>query len=159
VSELRDFFTANISAAASLLGLLFVAVSISPARVFGADADGERKIQAERAFTALCNVLFVSLAGALPGSITHTIEIIALLSIVQTIRVGILTYRQHPGLQVWRHLGILSLCGYAFELVTAVRVAARSDAGGSLVFVVFVLYAYALGASWQVLGGRAKPQK
>src|SRR5205823_252942 len=63
----QPFFAASMGAAAALLGLLFVAVSIAPERTVGAGAPIERQMVAESVFTALINAFFVSMGGASPG--------------------------------------------------------------------------------------------
>ena len=62
------FFSVSAGAGATLLGLIFVAVSISPERTFGKDASIERTIQAQSAFSALVNAFFVSLVALTPSN-------------------------------------------------------------------------------------------
>jgi hypothetical protein len=62
------FFAASMGAAATLLGLLFVAASIAPERTVAAGAPVERQMVADSIFTALINAFFVSMGGAIPTS-------------------------------------------------------------------------------------------
>src|SRR5258708_12753321 len=66
--EFANFFIAGASAGAALVGLLFVAVSIAPARMVTRRAQIERLAVAGSAFTALLNALPLSLAPLLPRS-------------------------------------------------------------------------------------------
>src|SRR5437764_454989 len=84
-----SFFAASMGAAAALLGLLFVAVSIAPERTVGAGAPVERQVVAESVFTALVDAFFTSMAGAIPdislGSVTLALGAFA---VFQTLHVG-----------------------------------------------------------------------
>jgi hypothetical protein len=154
LTDLHDFFGASVGAAAALVGLLFVAISLAPERIFGANADPKRRANAERAFTALSNVFFVSLAALLPRSSLGAIAVIALLAIVQTGQVAVAGWRARTEHYSWHEFGLISLCIYGFELVFALRLMAGADIRDGLVWVMFVLYAYALGTAWSLLGAR-----
>jgi hypothetical protein len=58
-----SFFSVSAGASATLIGLLFIAISIEPGRVFGSEARAEAAAKASSAFTVLANVFFVSLAA------------------------------------------------------------------------------------------------
>ena len=66
--EYHDFLIGSSQASAALIGLLFVAVSLAPDRVFGSNASAMQRAQAFNAFTALANAFFTSLAGLIPKS-------------------------------------------------------------------------------------------
>src|SRR5205807_9091025 len=57
-----NFFIASASAGAALVGLLFVAVSLTPERMVTRRAPQERQAVAGSAFTALITAFFISLA-------------------------------------------------------------------------------------------------
>lgn len=88
-SAFQPFFAASLGAAAALLGLLFVAVSIAPERTVAQGAPVQRQMVADSVFTALLNAFFFSLGGAIPGfdvgSVAVTLSIVALL---QTLYAG-----------------------------------------------------------------------
>ncbi len=66
--SLDGYLTGATAAAGSLIGLLFVAVSLRPASVFGSTAPKRNRMLAESSFVALVNPFFVSLWGLLPGT-------------------------------------------------------------------------------------------
>jgi hypothetical protein len=155
LSEYHDFFGASVGAAAALIGLLFVAVSIAPERTFGESADRLRRADAERAFAALGNIFFVSLAAVLPRSSLEAIAVIAALTLIQVARLAFIAWRTRGDTYPWTQLGLISVVIYAFQLSLAVRMIFGSDTDG-LIWVVFGLYSYALGTSWGLLGAERK---
>src|SRR5581483_8938312 len=80
------YFAASAGASAALIGLLFVAVSLAPERVFGRQALVAKQTEALSAFTALANVFFISLGALVPGlNIGMLAMIVALMSLAQTL--------------------------------------------------------------------------
>lgn len=61
----HDYFVASTGAAAALVGLLFVAVSIAPERTVTSGAPVERRAVALSAYTALLNAFFLLMANSL----------------------------------------------------------------------------------------------
>ena len=57
-ANFAHFFLATAGAGGALIGLLFVAISISPERIFSEDAPRERQALASGVFTALVNAFF-----------------------------------------------------------------------------------------------------
>ncbi len=154
MSEFHDFFSASVGAAAALIGLLFVAITLAPEKVFGRDADATRRGGAIGAFTALGNIFFVSLAALTPQVPGAIIAVIAVIAIAQIVSEGTTMARLYPKLRGLRHYGLKSLCIYVLELVLALRVVTHTGPPEGLVYVVLGLYAYSLGTAWTLLGAR-----
>jgi hypothetical protein len=156
VSELKEFFSASVGAAAALIGLLFVAVTFAPERITGADADMNKRGGALGAFFALANVFFVSLAALLPRHAEQVIIGVALISIFNVAGESEAMRRRYPGLRGWRRFGLTSLAIYLIELVLAVRLSLKiaNPQSLGLIYTVLGLYSYALGTSWRLLGFR-----
>jgi hypothetical protein len=70
MSDYANFFLASAGAGAALMGLLFVAISITPEGTVLPTAPRERQVVASGAFTAFTNAFFVSL-GAPDNAYTH----------------------------------------------------------------------------------------
>ena len=64
----RDLFTAVAASAASLTGLLFVAISVAPRSSRADRRDVVRQVRAAASLLAFTNVLSVSLFGLVPGN-------------------------------------------------------------------------------------------
>ena len=63
----NGYFTAAASAAGALIGLLFVAISMRPEAVLGANPSSRATALASSSFTGLVNGFFVSMAALIPG--------------------------------------------------------------------------------------------
>lgn len=61
MTSFTAFFTGTATVAGALVGLLFVALSVSPAQLRGVHASLEHQTIASTAFTALTDALFISL--------------------------------------------------------------------------------------------------
>ncbi len=61
-----NFLLGSTGASAALIGLLFVAIQITPAHTVGHTAPIERRATTESAFVALANTFFISLGGLVP---------------------------------------------------------------------------------------------
>jgi hypothetical protein len=89
-SEFTNFFLGSVGASATLIGLLFIAVSIEPRSVFGTEASAERQAVAAGAFTALANVFFVSLGALIPGTnLGGFVLVVSTVALLNTLSVGL----------------------------------------------------------------------
>jgi hypothetical protein len=159
MNELKDFFGASVGAASALIGLLFVAITLAPEKVFGPSADSQKRGQAIGAFIALANVFFVSLAALIPDATALVVIVVALIAIYQIVRESITMARAFPELRGWHRFGLIALCIYALELALAVRLATKTGHPRGLVYTVLGLYGYALGTSWSLLGAHESKHK
>lgn len=160
-TDFTSFFVAVAGAAAALVGLLFVAVSISPERNVGPGAPLERQAVAEGAFTALTNAFFVSLGALIPNigwpAIAITAGVIALWHTVATgLRMlrasGDFLVRARRLFYVASGVAVYGFqCFYGFQaLGTFGR--AQPEAVYSLAYVLMAVLAIGLLRAWQLLG-------
>jgi hypothetical protein len=156
----HDFFTACASVAGALIGLLFVAISVSPARLTGEQASTTHQVTAATAFSALVNALVIALVGLLPGGDLGTTAIVlAGVGFSSTAGLALLLYRTRQGpIRPGSFVPLLiPLVLYALQLVNGIGIETSpgdprritSQAVLSIVFFVF-----AIARSWQLVGVR-----
>lgn len=152
------YFTGAATAAAALIGLLFVAVSLRPESVLGTGASAKAQAVAGSAFTALVNSFFVSLIALIPSTnIGYPAVIMALISLYST-------FRLHRGLGKGEPAEmqlILALAAYLTQFVAGAFLI-FSSGNQSLVYtiayVVVAAFAAALGRAWSLMQGRHTAQ-
>jgi hypothetical protein len=163
-SSFGNYFVAMASAGGALIGLLFVAVSIRPERIFGSGAQAQQQAVAANAFSALVNAFFISAAGLIPdhGVIGPTTLVMAIMGILSAVSLAARTVRAE-----WRRgrhwltfgrilfmIGV-SLAIYAIEInnaVTLIRNPRDTDAVYTLAALVLAVYGIGLIRAWELLG-------
>jgi peptidoglycan biosynthesis protein MviN/MurJ (putative lipid II flippase) len=165
-----NFFLAVAGAGGALIGLLFVAISVNPERVFSSRGVYERQGVAASAFTALINGFFVATIALLPhinaGGTALALSIVGILnSLLLSWRLlryhaRQLSERGHTGSILARMarsqvMVLGSLAVYGFELALALQLLQRpSDLQSlyALCVVLMVVYGTALLRAWELLG-------
>ena len=72
----HDFFSGCATIAGALIGLLFVALSVSPEYLRGENARTDHQVRAGAAFSALVNTMVIALFALLPTTDFGTVAII-----------------------------------------------------------------------------------
>ena len=152
------YFTGAATAAAALIGLLFVAVSLRPESVMGTGASAKAQAVAGSAFTALVNSFFVSLIALIPSTnLGYTAVVMALISLYST-------FRLHRGLSKGESAGAqltLALAAYLTQFVAGAFLVAspgRQSLVYTIAYVVVAAFAAALGRAWSLMQGRHTAQ-
>ena len=147
------YLAAMATAAAALIGLLFVAVSVRDDTIFGPNAVPGGEALAITAFTGLVNSFVVSLLGLIPKvNIGEPAVIMAVIGIVAIVR---LQRRLHTG----RNLLVLAitLLAYAAQLGFGVLLLVDPHGSGQLInlsIIVFVTLIVSLQRAWSLLKGK-----
>ena len=152
-----DFFEGAATVAGALIGLLFVALSLSPERLRDARSVEHQAIAAT-AFTALVDALFISLIGLQPGGgLDYGAVIFGALGLSSAIGLALRLWRS-------RHLGHLSnrwplflgiiMAVYAAQLVSGIVPATPAGAADRTATFVYVMFGVGIARSWQLLGLR-----
>ena len=154
VPSVYDAYLAAVAtAAAALIGLLFVAVSVRDETIFGPNAIPGGEALAITAFTGLVNSFVVSLLGLIPKiNIGESAVIMAVVSIVAIAR---LQRRLHAGRSLIVSAVTLLACAAQFVLGVLLLVNPHdSDQLINLCFIVFVTLIVSLQRAWSLLRGR-----
>jgi hypothetical protein len=158
VTTYADFFEGSATVAGALIGLLFVALSLSPERLRD-NRSIEHQSIAARAFTALVDALFVSLVALQPGSgVDYALVIFGTLGLSSTFGLA---------LRLWlsRHLGHLSnrwpifigiiMCTYAAQLASGLIHDSAAGYYDRAATFVYVMFGVGIARAWQLLGLKA----
>ena len=156
--DLANFFIASASAGGALLGLLFVAVSISPEQIVTRHAPMERQAVASSTFIALVNAFFISLGALIPGATSSIALSVSFLGLLNSLTLGVRLLR-HP--KSWQNfirrvfLILISLAIYGLEFVDALHLTITPSAVGNayaLAILLLPVYGVGLLRAWELLG-------
>ena len=154
------FFGGCATVAGALIGLLFVAISVSPEKLTGDSAHAEHQVRAAAAFSALVSTLVIALVALLPGAnLGEAGIIVSAAGLAATVGLGLLLLREHKEkIRRTDVVMLVILLGlYALQLVGAMQLDASprdaSDVGqmGGLLIGFFV---FGIARSWQLVGAR-----
>jgi hypothetical protein len=158
-SDFIPYFSSSASAGAALVGLLFVAVSLSPESTLARSAPPERRAVAFSAFTGLLNAFFISLSALVPrvefaGPLLG-MSISSLISVL--ISSWILLASRQPFASALRQAFILlaSFAIYGLEIgLCALPLLQTPTSVEPIVWLAFLLlgvYGLALARAWQLM--------
>ena len=156
----HDFFGGCATVAGALIGLLFVAISVSPEKLTGRSAEADHQVKAGAAFSALVNTLVIALVALLPGaSLGTTVLALSAAGLSSTAGLVIVLWREHKkqvSLGAIIMLAVL-LVLYGLQLANGLELSSSphnlgliSNQGG----LVIGFFAFAIARAWALVGAR-----
>jgi len=160
-AEIHDFFLASGGVAGALIGLLFVAISVSAERLARQDHAAQlHHVRASAALTAFINALVISLFALVPGQKIGLAAVIvgalglgfvaaALLSLWRVRHVRWSTARDALFL-----LGLVAV--FVVQVITGVQIIAQPAGAGNLntiAILVIVCFLIGIARAWELIGG------
>jgi hypothetical protein len=155
-----SFFDQSAEIAGTLIGLLFVAISLSPHDWQGGNPPFAFRVQTAIAFNALVDALVVSLAALLPGDSAGTIAMAAsVIGLSTTGGLAFLGTRRGLGRCHLRELVTLPLAATAYlvQFTGSSGLLGGAAGHGDLrvqAFLVIAFFLIAIARAWQLIGGR-----
>ena len=156
----NNFFLASAGIGATLVGLIFVAVSIAPEHNVQANAPIERQAMAASSFTALLNAFFISLGALIPVNIGTLTLIMSTLGLINS---SLLAWNLLKERERWQNvvrrvfLILVSIIIYGYEFYFAILIILEPNSVGNIYTLAGLLlgvYGIGLTRAWQLLGAR-----
>jgi hypothetical protein len=156
--DYRDFFVVIATSAATLIGLLFVAISVSKSRS-QARSEVVRGFRAAAALLAFTNPFSVSLFGLVPGTnIGYPAMIVGVIGVAfatagARATLALPSHLQHRKAQA--NLIVALLIVFVIQIVYGIKLVINPHQSGSLATIGYVLIASLLigiGRAWELVG-------
>jgi hypothetical protein len=155
----HDFFSGCATISGALIGLLFVALSVSSEYLRGENARTDHQVRAGAAFSALVNTLVIALFALLPTTDLGTVGIILAAAGLGTTVVLIFAVARED-----RRIGrgdlvmfLILLVLYGLQLANAVQLEHTPHKVGLVVNqgeLAIAFFLFGIARSWQLVGAR-----
>jgi hypothetical protein len=160
-TDMHDFFLGSAGVAGALIGLLFVAISVSGERLARAEASAQTlRIRAYAALTGFINALVISLWALIPdggiGTAALVVAIIGLLFVAASL-LSLIRMRHFHWATARDSVFLTSQAVvFVLQLSYGIQLSGRpSDLGAAEALAILVICCFLIGISraWELVGG------
>jgi hypothetical protein len=160
-ADIHDFFAASAGVAGALIGLLFVAISVTGRRLTGTEATAQlHRIRASAALIAFNNALAVSLFALLPGELiggtSLSVALVGLAFVLASL-LSLYRLRQVKWTSVRDATFLVGLVViFVIQLAEGLSVQRNpADAGSVRTIAMLVIACFFVGIAraWELIGG------
>ena len=155
----HDFFSGCATIAGALIGLLFVALSVTSEYLTGANARTEHQVRAGAAFSALVNTMVIALFALLPATDLGTVAVILAITGLGT--TGALIFAlARENRRIGRgdlYMFLVLLVLYGLQLANALQLEHtphRVSLVGNQGVLAVLFFLFGIARSWQLVGAR-----
>jgi small-conductance mechanosensitive channel len=159
--DIHDVFLASAGVAGALIGLLFVAISVSSERMAREKTGAQLyRVSASAALTAFTNALVVSLVGLIPGdklgTTSVTVAIVGLLFVAAAM-ISLARLRAAGWRSVRDGVFLVALAAtFIVQLIAGAKLIASPAASGpvnTIAIMVVVCFLVGISRAWELIGG------
>jgi hypothetical protein len=159
-SDIHDFFAASAGVAGALIGLLFVAISVSGARLSKGPGSQVHRIRARAALLAFNNALIVSLFALIPGEKIAVTAVAVSSAGIVFIVASLISLARVKGKHWATARDAFFLVGMAvvfyFQLTDGLALndnPGDTDAVNAIAFLVVFSFLIGIYRAWELIGG------
>jgi hypothetical protein len=160
--QFHEFFLGTAGVAGALIGLLFVAISVTPAAASGRAGHVYQQVRAAAAMSMFIDALVVSLLALLPGQyLGNGSTALAIAGITSTVALVITFARTHDSSRTfWSSARTLALFAavlviYGFQLASALHLNGSAADNGEVseqATLVIIMFLMGIARAWEIVG-------